>query len=78
MNISYLQQIKYINHGKLILFALLTILAWTSVNAQYCASVADTSMGVREEIMLEELTNGIYLLNITINGKETSLKIVKQ
>ncbi|MBL7790404.1 MAG: PKD domain-containing protein [Chitinophagales bacterium] len=33
---------------------------------------------VKEEINLEGLTSGIYILNISINGKETSLKVVKE
>jgi PKD repeat protein len=33
---------------------------------------------VKEEISLDGLTSGIYILNISINGKETSLKVVKE
>jgi Secretion system C-terminal sorting domain len=33
---------------------------------------------VKEDISLEGLSKGVYLLNIKINEKETSIKIVKE
>ena len=33
---------------------------------------------VKQEINLDGINPGIYILNISINGKETSLKIVKE
>lgn len=41
--------------------------------------LANKAIGqVKQEINLEGLNAGIYILNISINGKETSMKIVKE
>jgi PKD repeat protein len=41
--------------------------------------LANKAIGnVKHEINLEGLNSGIYILNVSINGKETSLKVVKE
>lgn len=41
--------------------------------------LANKAIGnVKQEINLEGLNSGIYILNLSINGKETSLKVVKE
>jgi hypothetical protein len=41
--------------------------------------LANKAIGlVKHEINLDGIHSGIYILNISINGKETSLKVVKE